>query len=356
MKKAGYLLLALVLIFVVAGCGNKSDQGAQSTTAPQSTASGDTQNTPAPAEENATINLYTSESQDLVNEMVNDFKAANPGIDVNIFRSGTGPVISKIQAEMGAGGIQADVIWFADIDFFGQLAEKGLLEAYNSPEAKDLDPRYVYDGGKYYEVRQIFNVIGYNTNKVKTAPKSWKDLADPSLKGKVAIADPNYSGAAFFTLATFVNDQNLGWDYFKSLKANNTKFEQSNGNLTSKVSSGEYSAVSVVDFMVRNAKNSGSPVDTVWPSEGAVLIPTPVGIISSSQHKEAAKKLIDYFLSEAGQKFFVKQGYIPVKDGVGVPEGAPNLKDIKIYPLATEFMSKNRDNLKKTFGEIFETK
>jgi iron(III) transport system substrate-binding protein len=340
MKKAVYSLLSFLMVFLVTACGssNTSTQKADQGTA--KTASG-------------TINLYTSESQDLVNEMINDFKAKNPGIDVKIFRSGTGPVISKIEAEKTAGKIQADVIWFADIDYFKNLGEKGLLETYKSQEANGLDPRFVYDGGKYYEIRQIFNVIGYNTLKDKNPPKSWKDLTDASLKGKAAIANPNYSGAAFLTLATLVEDKNLGWDYFKTLKQNNVKFEQSNGKLTSKVSSGEYSAVSVVDFMIRNAKKAGSPVDTVWPAEGAVLIPTPVGIINTSANKPAAEKLVDYLLSNDGQKFFVKQGYIPVKSDAGSPEGAPNVKDIKTYPLDLDYVGKNRDNLKKTFKDIF---
>ncbi len=96
----------------------------------------------------------------------------------------------------------------------------------------------------------------------------------------------------------------MGWDYFSSLKNNGVKFEQSNGNLTSKLATGEYYGVSVVDFMVRNAKNSGSPVEIAWPSEGSVLIPTPVGIISGSKNKEASQKLMDYLLSTDGQKFF----------------------------------------------------
>jgi len=49
-----------------------------------------------------------------------------PGVSVKIFRAGSGPVEAKIDAEMQAGRIQADVIWFADIGFFQNLARKGI--------------------------------------------------------------------------------------------------------------------------------------------------------------------------------------------------------------------------------------
>lgn len=351
-------ILVITMIMFASACGSNRSTPAEN---PQGTPSSQGVSATKEPKENkevgGTINLYTSEAQDLVNEMILDFEKKNPKIDVKIFRSGTGDVISKIEAEKMAGKIQADVIWFADIGYFSILAKNNLLLKYDSPEAKNLDKRYIYEDGKYYEARQIFNVIGYNTAKIKNAPTSWKDLAGPKFKGKVAIANPNYSGAAFLTLATFVDNEDLGWDYFISLKNNAVKLEQSNGTLTSKLSSGEYYGVSVVDFMVRNAKNSGSPVDIIWPSQGVALIPTPVGVIAGSTNKEPSQKLIDHLLSMHGQELFVKQGYIPVKADAGSPEGASKLDSIKRFPLDIEFIDKNRETLKQKFWEIFtETK
>lgn len=351
MKRALSLVLVLVMLVALVGCGGGAKQPEAPKEQPQE----------QPKEEpkkNVKITLYTSESQDLANEMINDFKSKNPGIDVDIFRSGTGEVISKIDAEMQVGNTEADVIWFADIDYFRSLASKGLLEEYKSPEAKNLNERFAYEGGKYYEVRQIFNVLAYNTTKVKEAdaPKTWADLTKSGLKSKTAIANPNYSGAAFITLAALTHDEKVGWAFYEGLKANDVKFEQSNGNLITKLSSGEYWAVSVVDFMVRNAKNSGSPVETSWPTDGAVLIPTPTGIISTSKEKEAAQKLIDYFLSADGQEFFIKQGYIPVKDDAGSPEGAPSLSDFDVVPLDMDYISENRTAIRDRYAELFGTK
>src|SRR5262245_59156611 len=155
---------------------------------------------PAPAGAQGAITLYTSESQDKVNEMKADFEKRQPGATLNIYRSGTQVVIGKLQAEMQAGAIQADMLWMADVDFFAQLARKNLLQAYAPSGAEGVPAKFHYEGGRYHEVRLIFNTVGFNTLRVKERPTSWKDLADPRHKSKVGMASPFYSGAAFSTL------------------------------------------------------------------------------------------------------------------------------------------------------------
>ncbi|WP_212920436.1 ABC transporter substrate-binding protein [Ornithinibacillus bavariensis] len=333
MKRITIKLLAVLLIGVMlVGCSDKNASGKN---------------------KDVTVHLYTSESQDQVGEMMKEFEKENPGIKVEIFRTGTEQVIAKMEAERQSGGLVADMVWFADIDYFNSLSEEDLLEEYKSPNAEGLDESFIYNNGKYYEVRQIFNVLAYNTTQVKNAPTSWNDLYSTDYKGKAAMASPNYSGAAFLTLASIVHNDDLGWDYFKSLKENDLKFEQGNGALASKVASGEYHVVSVVDFMARNAKNEGSPVEVVWPEEGAVIIPTPVGIMKDSEVKDAAKKVLDFLLSKQGQEMFKDQGYIPVNPEVGVPENAPDTDEINIMPLDFDFLKENRESLKTGFSDIF---
>lgn len=347
-------VLLLVLTLVIAGCSGGTDSNKENNTDKDTNKENNTaENDEA---EDVTVTLYTSESQDLVGDMMNEFNKENPNVKVEIFRTGTEELIAKIEAERGAGSIAADMVWFADIDYFNTLDEEGLLEEYKSPNAEAINQDFVYQGGKYYEVRQIFNVLAYNTTQVTEPLTSWKDLYRDDLKGKVAMASPNYSGAAFLTLATIVDNDEFGWDYYQSLKDNDTKFEQGNGALASKVSSGEYHAVSIVDFMALNVKNEGSPVEVVWPEEGAAIIPTPVGIMKDSQGAEGAKKVLDFLLSEQGQTMFKDQGYIPVNPDVGVPENAPNVEDIKIMPLDLDFLKENREELKSGFSDIFGSK
>jgi iron(III) transport system substrate-binding protein len=310
---------------------------------------------PPPAGAQGAITLYTSESQDKVNEMKADFEKRQPGTTLNIYRSGTQVVIGKLQAEIQAGAVQADLVWMADIDFFAQLARKNLLQAYTPPEAERAPAKFRYEGGRYHEVRLIFNTVGFNTLRVTTRPTSWKDLADPRFKGKVGMASPFYSGAAFSTLGTLVPHQAFGWDYFRRLKDNGVVVEQSNGTVAQKLATGEFQVASVVDFFLRDMKAKGSPVDHVWPREGAVLIPTPIGIVQGTKNPAGAQAFLRYLYSADGQRLFVQQGYVPVLPGIEGPKGMPPEK-LDILPTDEAYISTHREELKAKYRELFETK
>jgi ABC-type glycerol-3-phosphate transport system substrate-binding protein len=90
------------------------------------------------AQVKGTVTLYTSESLDKVNETKLDFEKRNPEVNLNIYRSGTQVVISKLQAEFQAGGMLADIIWMADIDYFEDMTKKDLLVPYNPPGAEKV--------------------------------------------------------------------------------------------------------------------------------------------------------------------------------------------------------------------------
>lgn len=47
--------------------------------------------------------IYTSEPQDLVTEMLDDFVSKNPGVTYELYRSGTGDVKTKLSTELDAG-------------------------------------------------------------------------------------------------------------------------------------------------------------------------------------------------------------------------------------------------------------
>ena len=303
----------------------------------------------------STVTLYTSEPLDKVNEMKLDFEKRNPGITLNIYRSGTQVVISKLQAEQQAGGMLADILWMADIDYYEDLAKKDLLVPYDPPEASQVPSKFKYEGARYHEVRLIFNTVAFNTLRVKTRPTSWKDLADPKFKGKGGVASPFYSGAAFSTLGTHMTMPGLGWDFYQSLKANGVVVEQANGTVAQKLATGEFHIVSVVDFMVRGDKAAGSPVDHIWPKEGAILVATPFAILKSTKNLEGSKAFLRYLYSVDGQRLFVQQGYVPVLPGIEGPKGLPPEK-LEVVLTDQAYISKNREELKAKYRQLFELK
>ena len=91
--------LCVILSLALAGCGG----------------SGGGQGGGGPSGE---IVLYTSEPQENADETVTAFNEQYPDIAVQVFRSGTGELLTKIEAEESAGGVQADILLAADAPTF----------------------------------------------------------------------------------------------------------------------------------------------------------------------------------------------------------------------------------------------
>ncbi len=311
-----------------------------------------------------TISLYTSESEAQVNEMVALFNESYPDVTVNIFRAGSGEVLARLQAEREAGMIGADLLWFADIDYFSSLAEDGLLVEYIPAGTDEVDDMFTYENGLYHEVRLIFNVVAYNTELVEQAPTGWADMLDPAYMGRVTMPSALISGAAFNQFGTFMNREEFGIDFYNGLNANGIVVERANGAVAEKIASGEYAIGQLVDFMARNAAKQGSPVAYVYPVEGAMLVPTPIGIFNTTQNLPAAQAFIDFLYTEAAQNLFVEQNYIPVVQGIELPEGMPEfdveaedvtsvLPGVTIITPDLEYIRANRDTLRAEFEALF---
>ena len=302
-----------------------------------------------------TITLYTSESEDQVNEMVADFNEVYPDIQVDIFRTGTGEVIGKIQAEMEGGEIQADLMWFADLDFFRKLSEEDMLLEYAPVGGEAVEDIYHYFGNQAHEVRFIFNIVAYNTTLVDTPPTGWKDLLNPEYKGRIGMASALYSGGAFTNLGTLVNEPDMGWDFYEQLNANEVVVGRGNGGIGTSIASGEFVMGQLIDFMARDLKNAGSPVEMIWPEEGSVVIPTPVAIYKNTDNAAACQAFLDYLYSDRGQALFVKQNYLSVIPGAPEPEGITAYPEggLKILIPPLEFIAENREELSQKYEELF---
>jgi len=288
--------------------------------------------------------------------MASVFEKMHPGTKVEIYRSGTGIVSAKLQAEIQAGAVKADMIWFADMAQFQDLAKKGLLLKYNSPEAAYIPEKFVYLDGMAYEVRLIYQIVAYNTLKVKEKVRGWADLLNPAYKGRVGSASALYSGATLTQVATLVSDPDFGWDFYEKLRRNGCKIVKGNGAVARNVATGEYFIGLTIDFMARDLIEKGSPVDYVYQEEGTVYIPTPMGIMNSTKNPDVAKAFVDFALSEEGQKLMMKQGYVPVSEKIEPPQGVPSPRDIKILTTDWDFLRKNRGELKEKWAEMMAVK
>lgn len=299
-----------------------------------------------------TLMLYTSQPEADATKTVEAFKEANPGVDVQIFRSGTSDLLTKLAAEFAAGAPQPDVLLIADAVTMELLKKEDRLLAYPEADVAGLTEGS-YDADRtYFGSKLITTGIAYNTAAAER-PETWNDLLKPEYKDGVVLPSPLYSGAAAFMMSGFSENPDIGWEFYTGLKENNAITVQGNGAVLRSVANGEKPYGILVDFMAMNAKAQGSPVEFVFPPEGVPAVTEPVAIMSTAKNVEGAKRFVDFILSEDGQKLALDMGYLPANPSVGRPAWLPEGVDVTVMPVDIDGVAGRIEADKEKFSALF---
>lgn len=346
---AGVLALCMAVSF--AGCSGGGPASAQTGATPSS------QESSAPSQQAAALKgemaVYTSQPEEDIKALIEAFNKKQPDIKVNVFRSGTEEVISKILAEKKAGSVQADVLLVADAATFESLKSDDLLMSYESPELGGIKSDY-YDADHTYTGTKIISTgIMINTDLVKQAPAAFKDLTGAAYKDQLVMPSPLYSGAAAYNLGVLTRTDGLGWDFYKALKANNVSVQQGNGAVQKAVLAGQKACGIIVDYMALREKAKGSPVDFIYPSEGSLIVTEPIGVVKGTKNPDLAKAFVDFILSDDGQQATSEIGYTPIRSGVKAPDGFKSADEIKNLTYDLSELVKTRDGDKEQFSKLF---
>lgn len=257
------------------------------------------------------------------------FQKRFPKIKVVLVHGSGGQTLQRIMAERRAGKFLADVIRIGggtSTSLYQAKALDPIASAFILPEVKE--PSRWFEGRHHYndsENQYIFvyaafplRLLGYNTKLVQ--PKSitsfW-DLLEPQWKGKITAKDPRDPGGGSPMLFFYYNPR-LGPDYIRKLvTSGGLTFVRDERQQTDWLASGRYPlAITAKAEEVDEAKRQGLPVEVFDPhavkKDGVGLESggTMISLANRAPHPNAAKVLMNWFLSREGQ--------------VAVQKGAPN--------------------------------
>lgn len=157
--------------------------------------------------------------------------------------------------------------------------------------------------------------IIYNTRQYPKLDADWAELGDAAYKDKLAIPDPEKSGACKDFLAGYVNK--YGWSALEAMAKNGMKVPGANKAALEAVTTGEVGIlVAGVDYNAYTAKKKGEPLDIYYPKSGTIVNPRPAMILSKAPHGENAKKFMDYLLSDEAQKLVADAYLLPGRSDV----------------------------------------
>ena len=249
--------------------------------------------------------IYCPHPLDFINPLVDDFKAKNPDINVDVIAAGTGELLKRVESEKD--NPLGDILWGGTVTM--AKAKIDLFENYTSTNEVNIADIYKNTEGPLTRCTAVPSVLMINTNlsgNIKI--EGYEDLLNPALKGKIAFADPSASSSSFEHLDNMLyamgnGDPEKGWDYVKKLCANlDGKLLSGSSAVYKGVADSEYTVGLTFEEGGANYVALGSPIKLVYMKEGVIIKPDGIYIIKGAKNMENAKRFVDYATSYDAQK------------------------------------------------------
>jgi iron(III) transport system substrate-binding protein len=295
------------------------------------------------------INVLCTPQEEWCQGMKQEFEAKY-GITVNYVRMSSGEALARIQAEKD--NPQFDIWWGGPIDSFVAAKEAGVLEAYDSPNYKNLLDAAKYKDPDNYWVGIYVGTLGFatNTNWLADhpgveAPRSWDDLLRPEFTRQVMVAHPSTSGTSYTALATVlqIRGEQAGWEYLQKYAGQIAQYTKSGAAPAKFVGQGE-AAVAIVfsHDIVNEIDNNGMPLLLTFPEEGTGYEIGGMGIIKGAQHLDAAQKWFDWAITAEAQALGPKYKAYQAPTVKGVELSHPELLQVNLINYDFQWAGTNK--------------
>jgi iron(III) transport system substrate-binding protein len=268
------------------------------------------------------LTVYTALEADQVKAYQTSFEKANPGIKVRWVRDSTGIVTAKLLAEKAAP--RADVVFGLAATSLMLLDKEGMLQAY-APAGLDKIKQTMRDpanppkwvGMDIWASAMCFNTVEAGKKKL-AAPTSWADLVKPEYKGQIAMPNPASSGTGYLMVAGWLQTmgEEPGWKFMDGLHQNIASYTHSGSKPCRQAAAGEYAVGLSFEYRANKTKKDGAPIEAILPKEGLGWDMEAAAVMATTKQPAAAKKLLDWAVTEDANKLYAENFAIVAYPGV----------------------------------------
>ena len=300
--------------------------------------------------------IYCPHPLDFINPLVDDFKAKNPDINVDVIAAGTGELLKRVESEKD--NPLGDILWGGTVTM--AKAKIDLFENYTSTNEVNIADIYKNTEGPLTRCTAVPSVLMVNTNlsgNIKI--EGYEDLLNPALKGKIAFADPSASSSSFEHLDNMLyamgnGDPEKGWDYVKKLCANlDGKLLSGSSAVYKGVADSEYTVGLTFEEGGANYVALGSPIKLVYMKEGVIVKPNVVSVVKNAKNMENAKKFIDYLTSYDAQKMVNELNRRAIRNDLPTSEILLSIDKINVIEDNEDIVEANKQKWLDKFRDIF---
>lgn len=255
----------------------------------------------------------------------------------------------------------------ADIAYFGgqfgpQARAAEVLAPFKPTRFGDIPTGMKDPDGYWFTIHSGTLGLFINTAALrgKPVPQSWRDLLKPEYKGLIGYLNPASAavgqvGVIAVNLALGGSYENLdpGIAFFKQLQANQPIVPTQTSY--ARVLSGEIPILFDYDFNAYRAKyKDNAPVTFVIPAEGSQQLPYIMGLVARGPNPEQGKRILDFLLSDDGQRHWASAFLRPVFASVMTPEMKSRFLPDSDYARAKPLDVFKLSAASKTIGERYQ--
>ena len=283
-----------------------------------------------------TIRLMSHDSFAVSEEVIAEFESTH-NAQVELLPSGDAGAALN-QAILSKNNPLADVFFGVDNTFLSRALDAGIFEPYRSPALADIPDALELDSEQrllpvdYGDVCLNYDVAWFAKEGL-APPTGLEDLIKPEYKGLLVVENPATSSPGLaFMLATVGHFGADGWlDYWSALRHNDvlvtSGWEDAYGGQSTWAGGGDRPIV---------VSYATSPAAEVFFSEGALSEPPTgnvlgkgacfrqvefVGILTGTENRDLAEKLVDFLLSRPFQEDIPLQMWVfPVHPEATLPD------------------------------------
>jgi iron(III) transport system substrate-binding protein len=325
---------------IVAACGGSATPAASTSTAPKAT---------------GRISIYSALNESTNNQLFAAFTKST-GVEVSALPlAAAGDLQTKITAEKN--NPQADIFVGGSSEFHDPLGKQGLLEAYQSPNAKDVAAQFKEASGLWTGwYTGIFGFIS-NTSRLKSdiggkTPATWDDLLEPAWKQKLILPDPIKTGGGYIFIATqifrFNRDETKAMDFMKKLHANILSYGPTSPGVITSISNGEAAGAPnwSHDILTEKAKDP-TRIDLTVPKDTGFEVGA-VSIVKGTKNLLGAQAFVDWVLTkEAGDLNVKLSNRGSVRKDVSPAPGSPTLDQVSLVNYDRQWATDNKTRIQK---------
>jgi iron(III) transport system substrate-binding protein len=258
------------------------------------------------AQDEGTVAYYQSANDDELQAIIDAWTAAFPGVEFEPVSATSGTILERALLESESGNVQGDVYGGGSGDQVA-LEEAGALAEYRPVNEADVAEEFQMEG-PYIAVAYLSYHPAYNTDLVDESdlPSDWMGYCDEQWRGQLAI---DQEGAEWIAGLLAGMGEEAGMEFLQCLAENEPRLVRGSTNRTELLASGEF-AVMLDGYGHRlwQFEQEGAPLRTQRPSPSPLpVVIDMASMLNDAPHPNAARLLLEFFLTPEGQQVFLNQ-------------------------------------------------